>query len=121
MAKIVVRCGAEMWEIGEIQFEKPFVDARDAWVGLASLVLPTVMEKWPTDEVLAPQAILLLAARVLSAVIRGCDTEKLDAMGYDRDPLLENTIITASFRHFGLDYFHRLMGAMKTKRLMRTG
>jgi hypothetical protein len=47
--------------------EENVMHARDA--------LPFVMQHWPTDETLAPQAILLLAARVLSAVVRGCDSD----------------------------------------------
>ena|ERR1019366_8000365 len=117
MPKIVVG----EYELGEINIEAEAIGSnREEWIMLARQVLPAIMKKWPT--VMAPQALLLLAARLLSAVIRGCDTTVRDYMSFPREPLLENDIVTAYLRHDGLEACQRLFHEIKTHNLMmRTG
>jgi len=75
-----------------------------------------VIELWPDS--LPPQSILLLAARLLSAVIRGCDTINSNYMRFDRDLLMENDIVTAYLRHFGLESCKTLFNKIRTRNLM---
>lgn len=91
--------------------------AREENVMRARDILPELVKKWP--DALPSQSILLLAARLLSAVVRGCASQ--DFMRFERDPTMENDIVTSYLRHYGVDHCQRLFAEIKTRNLMRTG
>lgn len=78
----------------------------------AALVVDTMLHaSWPDDVLgeLAPQPRLLACARILSAMVRGCDSLKENVWHFTpRDVLLEDRIATLFLRSGGL----RIIGKM---------
>lgn len=73
-----------------------------------------IMRAWPDDD-LGPNPRMLCAARVLSAVLRGCDASKQSAWRFTRDPLLEDRLATRFLRGDGF----RVIWAMNEERRRR--